>query len=264
MHRGGDSMTVTAIAVDDRTLSVSEVFGPTIQGEGRSQGRAVVFLRLGLCNLDCVWCDTPYTWDWTGKNGTVYDKTKELRTLTIREVEDELLVRTHLAGNPVVSRVVISGGEPLVQQRRLAPLVAVMAAHGVTCEIETNGTIMPNQDMVDLSLDGSVSFNCSPKLANSGIERDRRILPHVLEGIADLDSTFKYVVATDADVREVQTLHETVLAGVQPHRVYLMPEGTTAPTINSRLAWVHETAAARGWGVSPRLHVLTYGNKRGI
>src|SRR5438046_5626962 len=77
------------IALDDlggggvgtRTLVVSEIFGPTFQGEGPSLGRRCVFLRLGACNLHCRWCDTPYTWDWTGRNGIEYDPRQELRRI---------------------------------------------------------------------------------------------------------------------------------------------------------------------------------------
>ena len=47
-------------------LAVSEIFGPTHQGEGPSTGRLCGFVRLARCNLSCLWCDTPYTWDWGG------------------------------------------------------------------------------------------------------------------------------------------------------------------------------------------------------
>lgn len=43
-----------------RDLLVSEVFGPTVQGEGKHCGRIAAFVRLGGCNLHCRWCDTPY------------------------------------------------------------------------------------------------------------------------------------------------------------------------------------------------------------
>jgi len=45
---------------------------------------------LGRCNLDCAWCDTPFTWDWAGKNGTVYDPTVELRRMPVGQVADTM------------------------------------------------------------------------------------------------------------------------------------------------------------------------------
>lgn len=53
------------LSVAEGELVVSEVFGPTFQGEGPSLGRRAGFVRLGRCNLDCSWCDTPNTWDWS-------------------------------------------------------------------------------------------------------------------------------------------------------------------------------------------------------
>src|SRR4029450_7825218 len=61
---GGGGVPTRLTADRAPELVVSEVFGPTFQGEGPSVGRRAGFVRLGRCNLDCSWCDTPYTWDW--------------------------------------------------------------------------------------------------------------------------------------------------------------------------------------------------------
>lgn len=257
-------MADIAETIEMRSLSVSEIFGPTIQGEGPTQGRAVVFLRLGLCNLDCSWCDTPFTWDWTGKNGTVYEKDKELTRMTVAEIAERL----DQAAGFHVRRVVISGGEPLIQQRGIANLIEHMAPMGWTFEIETNGTIVVDGErsinLVALHLEGLVDFNCSPKLANSGIERSRRIFKPALEALKMLDATFKFVVNSDEDIAEVEALQMNELWNLDPERLYLMPEGIERNDIQDRLVWVMEEAAKRGWGVSPRLHVLAHGNKRGV
>ena len=42
------------------TLRISEIFGPTVQGEGALIGRPTVFVRTGGCGYRCAWCDTPY------------------------------------------------------------------------------------------------------------------------------------------------------------------------------------------------------------
>lgn len=245
----------------DAVLSVSEIFGPTVQGEGRSQGRAVVFLRLGLCNLDCSWCDTPYTWDWTGKNGVAYDKETQLRKWSLAQVEMQL--RSMMGAD--CTRLVISGGEPMLHQRRLVQLIERLGNDGIAVEIETNGTVMPNESMIDLCTSGVLSWNCSPKLSNSGIDYATRIDNEVLSVLANLATDFKFVIASDDDVHEVDALYADVLNfAVEPERMYLMPEGTETNTILGRLPWVMERAALRGWSVSPRLHVLAYGNKRGV
>lgn len=127
----------------EQDLVVNEIFGPTVQGEGRSLGRRCAFLRLGGCNLSCSWCDTPYTWDWTGagESGVAHDPRKELHRRPVEEVVAELLgFDTEL--------IVISGGEPLGQQERLIPLVAALTARGKEIEIETNGTHAAHPELI--------------------------------------------------------------------------------------------------------------------
>jgi pyruvate-formate lyase-activating enzyme len=55
-------MTTTApieLFTTDESLVLAEVFGPTVQGEGPSLGRAASFIRTGGCNLTCSWCTVP-------------------------------------------------------------------------------------------------------------------------------------------------------------------------------------------------------------
>lgn len=231
-------------------LFVNEVFGPTIQGEGRSQGLPVVFLRLGMCNLDCGWCDTPYTWDWTGKNGVPFDKSSEVHSRAVADIVKELAALTTYP-----ARLVISGGEPMLQQGRLVPLLDSWPG---PVEIETNATIVPLNEM------WRAQFNCSPKLSNSGISEDRRLRPNALAHYATLTSTFKFVVCDLSDINEVTDIHHRYLADVEANRIYLMPEGVDRATIEAELPWVMNAAARLGYAVSPRLHVLAHGNKRGI
>ncbi len=62
-------------------LLISEVFGPTLQGEGPSAGQAAAFVRLGACNLSCAWCDTAYTW-----NRDKFDLSRELSVMRTEDV----------------------------------------------------------------------------------------------------------------------------------------------------------------------------------
>src|SRR6266550_4296924 len=111
------------------TLVVSEVFGPTFQGEGPSIGRRAGFVRLGRCNLACEWCDTKYTWDWSQ-----YDPAVELSHRTVTEIVDQLVAMD-------VPMVVVTGGEPLLQQRSLVPLLVECHGRRWRIEVETAGTI---------------------------------------------------------------------------------------------------------------------------
>lgn len=228
----------------DGELVVAEVFGPTFQGEGPSIGRRAGFVRLGRCNLDCAWCDTPYTWDWER-----YDPAEELRHETVAAVLDQLDAMA-----PEI--VVVTGGEPLLQQRRLVPLLEGCAARGWPVEIETNGTIVPDDAVVRLVR----QWNVSPKLANSGIPRDKRIRPDALAALhATGAAVFKFVVTCAADLDEVAELADA--HALAP--VWIMPEGTDPATLMARARELAEPVLERGWNLTPRLHVLLWGDQRG-
>ena len=113
-----------------------EIFA-SIQGEGPSMGRPCAFIRLSRCNLACQWCDTAYTWRFTGDNrphrdGTSFDRAANQVTLPRRRPPP---------GSPQLGmdRLVVTGGEPLLQAPALARLLEALP--GMQVEIETNGTI---------------------------------------------------------------------------------------------------------------------------
>lgn len=232
---------------DAPTLVVSEVFGPTVQGEGPTIGQRAAFVRLGRCNLDCSWCDTPYTWDWER-----YDPTLELHDRPVSEVVGEVAAMG-------VDRVVVTGGEPLLQQRRLLPFLEEASERGWTVEVETNGTLAPTDETARL-----VSrFNVSPKLANSGVAADRSIVAAPLRAFAALGAegraVFKFVVAAPDGLDEVHTIVEA--HGLAP--VYVMPEGRTADAVLEGGRRLADAVVARGWNLTTRLHVVLWGDQRG-
>ena len=218
----------------------------SIQGEGVSAGTPTVFLRLATCNLACTWCDTRYTWDW--RNLDYADGVVEM---ALDEVESRVLK----FGRP---RLVITGGEPLLQQAVLAPLVSSLAGQGFYCELETNGTIAPSPDMIE----GIAQWNVSPKLENSGNMTRAREVPDALSAFGHMDTAyFKFVVVAPPDVDEVAAIVERY--GLASERVMLMPEGVTAEAMKKRGRWVAEACVERGFSFSPRLHILLWGDERG-
>lgn len=225
-------------------LVVSEVFGPTFQGEGPSTGRRAGFVRLGRCNLACTFCDTPYTWRWED-----HDPATELTRTTVAGVVADIEAMG-------VDLVVVTGGEPLLQQRHLTGLAADIRRRGWECEIETAGTIAPVPELVAL-----VSrFNVSPKLANSGNERDQRYKPAVLRGLqATAKASFKFVVTRPEDLDEVQAVVQECGLG----EVWIMPEGTDAVVVVDRGQRLADEVLRRGWHFTTRLHVLLWGDERG-
>lgn len=226
------------------TVVVSEVFGPTFQGEGPSLGRRAAFLRLGRCNLDCRWCDSAYSWNWDE-----YDPAVELQERAVDDVVEEIAAMG-------VDLVVITGGEPLLQQRRLAPFLEAAADRGWAAEVETNGTVAPTERTGRLVS----AFNVSPKLANSGVPADRAIVPDALSALrATGKASFKFVVTDPGELDEVAA----VVDANELSPVWIMPEGTTDKVVLERARALADPVSARGWNLSTRLHVLLWGDERG-
>ncbi|WP_411092296.1 7-carboxy-7-deazaguanine synthase QueE [Streptomyces sp. 049-1] len=240
-------MTDRGINTTD-TLVIRETFGPTVQGEGPSTGRRCSFIRLGGCNLACEWCDTPETWD-----GDRFD----LRQTLTRTPVAEIITRA-LKDDP--GMVVITGGEPLLHQRKDGwhSLLGALILAGVEIEVETNGTQEPEVHTarwVD-------RFNVSPKLAHAGDPADKRIRPGALHALLETrKAVFKFVVRDLADVQEVQAF--TAAHGIPPHLVWVMPEGTDTATLSARWGEIADPAITAGFNLSHRLHVAIWGDEKG-
>ncbi|WP_435059075.1 7-carboxy-7-deazaguanine synthase QueE [Streptomyces sp. bgisy060] len=228
-------------------LIVAERFGvevPTVQGEGPSCGHPAIFIRLSRCNLSCTACDTKETWDWSQFNPT---------EVSTRESVPELVA--WVLQSPV-ELVVITGGEPLLQQRNLVPLVRRLLDEGRRVEFETNGTVMPDPALL---VDG-VRFNVSPKLASFGMAEAKSIMPSVLQAFAASGrSVFKFVASCVADVDRIAELADR--HGLAP--VWVMPEGTTAEAITSTTRVLADAVASRHWHLTTRLHVLAFADPKG-
>ena len=100
------------------TLPVMEHFY-TLQGEGFHQGRAAYFIRLGGCDVGCVWCDVKESWD--------ADRHPKF---------DVRSLKSHVEKTPA-EIVVITGGEPLLHD--LNELTKELQDNGLKAHLETSG-----------------------------------------------------------------------------------------------------------------------------
>jgi 7-cyano-7-deazaguanosine (preQ0) biosynthesis protein QueE len=225
-------------------LLVAEVFGPTFQGEGPSAGQQAMFVRLSRCNLRCPDCDTPYTWDTSRF---------DLRAYTTRRTVADLTEHV-VAATPQL--VVITGGEPLLQQHQVIELAECLVAAGRRVEIETNGTIAPEPALVEVV----AQFNVSPKLPWFAAEDDDAINGTALAAlVATGRAVFKFVVRGPEDLDAVADL-----AGrhsLAP--VWVMPAGTRSGQLVTDLRRVADETLQRGWNLTGRLHVLLWEDARG-
>ena len=263
-------MTDGASATQPR-LSVNEIYGPVVQGEGPHVGEPTIFLRLAGCNLACGgrqgdgahgWvCDSAYTWNWPK-----YDREKEVHPMAIEAVLDQLQeMRTDPVNGdqiPLPHVVTVSGGEPLLQQAAVRELMKLAEQRDVALQwdFETNGTVDWNGRWRDPE---PRTIVCSPKLPGSG--NPRSALRHdVLTRLAAKGAFFKFVISGGPDHEMDWAAAEEIMqhARVPRDRVFMMPEGLTAEAVAKHSGPLMERCAISGYRFSPRLHITAYGNVR--
>lgn len=230
-----------------------EIFA-SVQGEGPSAGAPVAFVRLSRCNLACVWCDTAYTWHFGGDDrphraGVVFDRRANQVTLAVTDVADRI-------GALGQTRLVVTGGEPLLQAGPLTALLDQLPDMSV--EVETNGTTTAPP-----RLDARIAqYNVSPKLAHSGNPAELALRPERLAAYAaDPRAWFKFVIARPEDVDEVLALQ--IAHAIPADRIFLMPEGTDSAALRARQDWLVALCLGHGFRLSDRLHIHLFGDTRG-
>lgn len=235
----------------------------TIQGEGKNLGQPSVFIRLSLCNLYCVWCDTDYTWNWRGTRFShVKDHdpgySKYAKEEFIVQIPDDEILR--IVSSYGCHNLVFTGGEPLVQQKELAALFRLLkdANPHFRIEIETNGTLIPT--LSDVLTD---QYNVSLKLGNSRVIENERLKPAAIAFFASSPkANFKFVIDNQTDLQEVVSL--TAEYQIPKSNVYLMPQGLTSAALKEKQLWLVDICKQYGFNYTDRLHIHIYGDKRGV
>ncbi len=110
------------------TIRVSEIFGPTIQGEGALIGQPTIFVRTGGCDYRCSWCDTMHAVD------------SAFRADWLPISTDDIMHKIETLSGGVPIMVSLSGGNPAIQP--LAPLITAGHEKGYRFALETQGAIV--------------------------------------------------------------------------------------------------------------------------
>ncbi|AUG53656.1 7-carboxy-7-deazaguanine synthase QueE [Thalassospira marina] len=242
-------------------IRISEIFGPTVQGEGALLGMPTVFVRTGGCDFRCSWCDTLYAvdpafrGDWLPMDAeAILDQVKKLS-----------------GGRPVL--VTLSGGNPAIQP--LESLIDKGQRQGFTFAIETQGSIarrwFARLDHLTLSpkppSSGTV-FNADDLAACITAARSGSGMGPVI--------TLKFPVADEADLNfanQVRAMHPDIPCYLQP--VNATPaaphpdgaDGVDIDALTERYRWLVDRVAQNGWfdvRVMPQWHVHVWGNLRGV
>lgn len=219
-------------------MRVVEIFN-SIQGEGPYIGYPATFVRLEGCNLRCSWCDSKYA---LGGGYEIDAKTLHKRIQTYRKE------RTH--------RIIITGGEPMLQQDELD---TIPWQWNEKVAIETNGTINPSVVWFDSAV-------VSPKLSTAGENLyDLNILDEWINLPID-NVTFKFVITDLDEVFEASKIIHELSLDVP---VVFQPNGQREDYGNALLELFtrldHAAIEDLDWRILPQLHRIMWGkNARGV
>ena len=218
-----------------------------------------VFVRLSGCNLMC------------GGNGTQRDRqlhdgatwrcdTIEVWLKGTQMRFEEILNKEQTDAIRDGAHLIITGGEPLLHEDGVIEFIRWVRDNinpDVFVEIETNGTKIPSPELINLG----VLFNCSPKLSNSGMPSDRRIIPDAIKAINRANSIFKFVVSKPSDVEEILSDYHSM---IDPGKIWIMPAGENQILLNLSKPICAYIAKQHRWKLSTRMHIEIWNQKTGV
>lgn len=237
--------------MSDKIL-ISEIFGPTIQGEGVLLGKPTIFVRSGGCDFRCVWCDTGYA---------VLPKHKDTwHKMTVMEILDKV---DELADGtfPIIT---LSGGNPALQPFQYLVSPAHQRRYNVA--LETQGS-KPKEWFELLNY-----LILSPKPPSSEMEFDKNALRECIM-IGSHNTTLKVVVFDEEDYKFARSIHREY-----PYLPMYLSTGNKYVGIDQEpktdiqglldqtkiiSEWVLKDSNMSNVFVTPQLHTLLWGGQRG-
>lgn len=248
-------------------ILVSEIFGPTLQGEGALAGLPTVFVRTGGCDFRCSWCDSMHAVD------------PKRRGEWAEETEGQIMLEVRRLTKGVPCMVTISGGNPALQP--LDGLIDLGHEHGYTFAMETQGSIAkPWFHKLD-------HLTLSPKPPSSGMAfrasrlRDCIDAAHVDRFADEPRCSLKVVVMTEDDYHFARVIYDE-FASPLSIPFFITPGNHTPPAgalynksdrefdaegVLARTRWLVERVAEDRWfdvTIIPQLHTLIWGNRQGV
>ncbi|MBD3842048.1 MAG: 7-carboxy-7-deazaguanine synthase QueE [Campylobacterales bacterium] len=249
-------------------LEVNEIFGPTIQGEGKRVGNPSVFIRFGKCNMSCSGFEVEYETPSGIKKcscDSFHASDIAFRDLWSKyEFSKPLIEEVNKLIPHYKVDIVITGGEPLLywNDMEFQKLLKYYIDLGFHITIETNASIFIP---FSYQWQKKILFSMSVKLSNSGESEAKRINPKALENIINFvdESYLKFVIDKEF-IPKASLEIDAILNQIPKCDVYLMPMGDTAKIIDQNALSVIELALEKGYKYSDRLHVRVWNNKRGV
>ena len=222
-----------------------------------------ILIRVTGCRLRCQFsnsfCDTPYS-SWSPEKGKY----------GYEDVHEFYKKHKH------IKHTMITGGGPTLHANMLQELCKIgkFYNHYITIETEGSEFVRTAGDLISLS----------PKLSNS-TPRPGTEMPYTGKVVTEKDKEkhekwrcnyeamkqliehhpdyqLKPVISSEEDLEEVKELQK--ILDVPNHMVYLMPEGLERNQLNERRKWLTELCTREGYNFTDRLHIIVYGDERGV
>ena len=249
--------------MSDKVLPINELY-TCVQGEGKLLGVPHILIRVSGCRLRCQFansfCDTPYS-SWGPEKGKyTYDD-----------------IHRFYQKNLHIRHTMITGGGPTLHAemlKQLCHIAGFIYDHYITIETEGSEFVPTTGHLISLS----------PKLSNSTprpgtkmpytgkivTEGDRKkhekwrcnydAMKQLIEHHPDYQ--MKPVISNEEDLQEVKELQK--ILDVPNNMVYLMPEGVNIKQLNERRQWLLDICVKEGYNFTDRLHIIAYGDERGV
>ena len=234
-------------------IPVLEVFGPTIQGEGRVIGRKTMFVRTAGCDYRCSWCDSAFTWDGSAK--------EDIQLMSAEEIYNKL----REVGGDNFNHVTISGGNPALI-KGIQDLVDLFEEHHIQTALETQGSkFQPWMTQID-------DLTISPKPPSSNMKPNLDILDSVIEQCVPESLNLKVVIFDEDDFEFAKMIHHrypSIPFYLQVGNPYLDEEvdNHTAKLLQRYEQLVERVMTSSDMNnvyVLPQLHTLLWSNMKGV
>jgi organic radical activating enzyme len=202
------------------------------------------------------WCDTEAVW----RKGTKFSNEELFQTWYEQGIVDRIA-----QGN---IHVIWTGGEPTLPRHQKAILEFIdffdhkdsPSGFLTYYELETNGTLQMSDDF----LNAMTQINCSPKLANSGIEVDIRLVEEPIKQIRDHSGGwFKFVVSNETDFEEIQKQWLEPF-DIPADQVIIMPGVDNRDDLPERTRFLFEMSMKYGYRAITRQHILAWDKVTGV
>jgi organic radical activating enzyme len=249
-------------------LEVNEIFGPTIQGEGKKIGTPSVFVRFGKCNMRCEGFEVEYETPSGVKKcscdsfhaSDIAFREEWKKYETAQKLIDE--VDKFIPGYK--ADIVLTGGEPLLywEDEEFQKFMKHYIDNGFEITIETNASL---DIEITQAWQEKILFSMSVKLSNSGEPLSKRVNIKTLSNIINKNSSsyLKFVIDKEFLPKASQEI-ESIISSIPKCDIYVMPLGDTAKIIDQNSLSVIEYAIEKGYMYSDRLHIRVWDNKRGV